>query len=125
MIDHMSIAVADLARALAFYDRALAPLGIGRVMQYPEAGEPAGVGYGREGKPFFWVGAYRAPSGPVHFAFSAVDHAAVDAFHQAAIAAGGTDNGGPDPRPEYHPGYYGAFVLDPDGNNVEAVNHGF
>ncbi len=125
MLDHIGISVADLARTLAFYDRALAPLGIVRVMQFPDEANPIGVGYGRSGKPFFWVGAYRAPSGPIHIAFAASDQAQVRAFHAEALAAGGTDNGPPGLRTEYHPTYYGAFVLDPDGNNVEAVHHGF
>lgn len=125
MIDHVGVTVSDMARALAFYDAALAPLGVGRVMAFPEEGEPVGVGYGLRGKPFFWVGVHGAPSGPIHVAFAAADQAAVRAFHAAALAAGGTDNGAPGLRPDYHPGYYGAFVLDPDGNNVEAVNHGF
>ncbi len=125
MIDHTGITVADLPRALAFYDRALAALGIGRAMQFPDEGEPVGVGYGVNGKPFFWVGAQGAPSGPIHVAFAATDQAAVRAFHVAALAAGGVDNGAPGLRPDYHPGYYAAFVLDPDGNNIEAVNHGF
>ena len=93
-------------------------------MQFPDDTDPVGVGYGQGSKPFFWVGAYRAASGPIHVAFAAADQEAVRAFHAAALAAGGTDNGAPGLRPEYHPTYYGAFVLDPDGNNVEAVNHG-
>jgi catechol 2,3-dioxygenase-like lactoylglutathione lyase family enzyme len=125
MLDHVGIVVSDLKRALAFYDKALAPLGITRVMQFPDERDPVGVGYGQGRKPFFWVGAYREPSGPIHVAFAAPDQAAVRAFHEAALAAGGTDNGGPGLRTAYHPTYYGAFVLDPDGNNVEAVNHGF
>ena len=125
MLDHVGIVVADLSRSLGFYDRALAPLGITRVMQFPDEGEPQGVGYGRDRKPFFWVGAYRAPLGPIHLAFAAPDQEAVRAFHAAALDAGGTDNGAPGLRPDYHPGYYAAFVLDPDGNNLEAVNHGF
>ncbi|MFO1142614.1 MAG: VOC family protein [Amaricoccus sp.] len=124
MLDHVGIVVADLKRALAFYDAALAPLGITRVMQFPDDADPVGVGYGQDRKPFFWVGAHRAPSGPVHVAFAAADRAAVRAFHTAGLAAGGADNGAPGLRLEYHPTYYGAFVLDPDGNNVEAVNHG-
>jgi catechol 2,3-dioxygenase-like lactoylglutathione lyase family enzyme len=83
---------------------------------------PGGAGFGREGKPVFWV-AEREPSGPVHIAFASPDRATVDAFHAAALAAGGRDNGPPGLRPHYHPSYYGAFVLDPDGNNVEAVCH--
>ncbi len=125
MLDHIGIVVADLGRALAFYDAALAPLGVARVMQFPAEGEPQGVGYGVDGKPFFWISASRAPSGPIHVAFAARDQEAVRGFHAAALGAGGSDNGGPGLRPEYHPGYYGAFVFDPDGNNVEAVDHGF
>ena len=83
------------------------------------------MGYGRGEKPFFWLSARPPASGPVHLAFAAADQAAVRAFHAAALAAGGADNGGPGLRPDYHPTYYGAFVLDPDGNNVEAVHHGF
>lgn len=124
MLDHVGIAVADLKRALAFYDAALAPLGIARAMQVPDDGDPVWVGYGQDRKPFFWVGDRRGPSGPIHVAFAAPDRAAVQAFHAAALAAGGSDNGAPGLRLEYHPSYYGAFALDPDGNNVEAVNHG-
>jgi uncharacterized protein involved in tolerance to divalent cations/catechol 2,3-dioxygenase-like lactoylglutathione lyase family enzyme len=125
MLDHIGIRVSDMSRALAFYDRALAPLGITRVMTFGGTEEaPANVGYGTGRKPFFWIGAGTPPGAPLHVAFAAPDRAAVDAFHAAALAAGGTDNGGPGLRPKYHPGYYGAFALDPDGNNVEAVHHG-
>ncbi|RJL00125.1 VOC family protein [Paracoccus siganidrum] len=127
MIDHIGIAVADLARSRAFYDAALAPLGISVVMEVSEAmtgGQGAHLGYGRGGKPDFWIGSGKAASGGVHVAFAATDRAGVDAFHAAALAAGGQDNGAPGLRPEYHPGYYGAFILDPDGNNIEAVHHG-
>lgn len=123
MIDHIGIKVSDLARALPFYDRALAPLGVGRAMQFPEESEPTGVGYGRGGKPSLWVSA-GAPAGPIHIAVAAASRAEVQGFHAAALAAGGTDNGGPGLRPEYHPSYYAAFVIDPDGNNLEAVTHG-
>ncbi|WJS84698.1 VOC family protein [Paracoccus sp. TOH] len=127
MIDHIGIPVSDLPRARAFYDRALAPLGVGLLMEVTEevtGGHGAHLGYGREGKPFFWIGSGR-PAGPgAHVAFAAPDRATVDAFHAAALAAGGRDNGAPGLRPEYHPGYYGAFILDPDGNNIEAVHHG-
>lgn len=117
MIDHVKLAVADLAASRAFYERALAPLGIAVLREYPGA-----IGLGADGKPFFWLAAGPA-SGPCHVAFASADHAGVDAFHREALAAGGTDHGAPGPRPRYHPGYYGAFVLDPDGNNVEAVCH--
>lgn len=123
MIDHLGVTVADMGRALAFYDAALAPLGLARVMQFPEQGEPLGVGYGDARKPYFWVGAGAAASGPVHIAFAASGREAVEAFHRAALAAGGRDNGEPGLRPHYHPAYYAAFAFDPDGNNVEAVTH--
>jgi catechol 2,3-dioxygenase-like lactoylglutathione lyase family enzyme len=117
MLDHVSLGVTDLARSRAFYETALAPLGIAPIMSYDVA-----VGFGSAGKPYFWIAA-RGAAGPVHVAFASPDHATVDAFHRAALAAGGTDNGAPGLRPHYHPGYYGAFVLDPDGNNIEAVCH--
>ena len=118
MIDHVIIGVRDLAASRAFYERALPPLGISVVLEHPTSG----VGLGRDGKPFFFIAA-RAPSGPVHLAFATGDTAAVDAFHREAVAAGGRDNGRPGLRPQYHAAYYGAFVLDPDGNNIEAVCH--
>ena len=117
MIDHINIGVADLDASRAFYERALAPLGIGVVMQ-----GISGIGFGRNGHPQFWLSA-RGASGPIHVAFGASDRAEVDAFHVAAINAGGRDNGPPGLRPEYHGSYYGAFVLDPDGHNIEAVAH--
>ena len=126
MLDHVSIAVRDLKRSLAFYEAALTPLGIGRLMTYGDEGEgPRHVGFGRDRKPFFWLGTGEPVAGYVHVAFAAADRAAVDAFHRAALAAGGRDNGAPGLRPQYHAGYYGAFVLDPDGCNIEAVHHGF
>lgn len=127
MFDHIGIAVSDLGRARAFYDPALAVLGIAVVMEVTEemtGGHGAHLGYGRDGKPDFWIGSGKPASGGVHVAFAAPDRAAVDAFYHAAMAAGGRDNGAPGLRPEYHPGYYGAFILDPDGNNIEAVHHG-
>ncbi|WP_234188106.1 VOC family protein [Shinella sp. NM-101] len=132
MIDHMGVTVRDLAVARRFYDAALAPLGIAMVMEVTpeESGGYHGVGYGRPGKPSFWVSsdAHRpagndAPGEGIHIAFAADDRAAVDAFHAAAMAHGGRDNGAPGIRPHYHPNYYAAFVLDPDGINVEAVCH--
>ena len=118
MLDHVGLNVSDIGASRALYLAALAPLGIGVVMEVP-----GGVGFGSEGKPFFWIAARPPVSSPAHVAFAAPDRATVDAFHAAALAAGGTDNGAPGLRPHYHPGYYGAFVLDPDGNNVEAVCH--
>jgi catechol 2,3-dioxygenase-like lactoylglutathione lyase family enzyme len=118
VIDHIGVGVSDLAASRAFYGRALAPLGIGVVLDLRGA-----VGFGRDGKPFFWLEGEREPAGPIHIAFLAPDRATVDAFHREALAAGGRDNGGPGLREIYHPAYYGAFVLDPDGNNAEAVTH--
>jgi catechol 2,3-dioxygenase-like lactoylglutathione lyase family enzyme len=118
MIDHIGITVRDLAASKAFFAAALAPLGVRVVMEFPDA-----VGMGPPGKPGFWLGAGGTPSGPVHLAFAAPDRRAVDAFHRSAIAAGGKDNGAPGIRAHYHPDYYGAFVIAPDGHNVEAVCH--
>lgn len=119
MIDHVGFTVSDYGAARAFYLAALKPLGFGMVMEFPETG-----GLGPEGKPVFWIsgGASTAPA--LHVAFAASNAAAVRAFHAAALAAGGRDNGAPGLRPQYHPGYYAAFVLDPDGHNIEAVFHG-
>ena len=125
MLDHVGFPVRDFAASKAFYTAALAPLGYGLVMEVTEAmtgGHGAHAGFGA-GKPDFWIGSGRAPSGSVHVAFAAGSRAMVRAFHAAALAAGGSDNGAPGLRPEYHPDYYGAFVLDPDGNNIEAVCH--
>jgi catechol 2,3-dioxygenase-like lactoylglutathione lyase family enzyme len=125
-MDHVSIAVADLEAALGFYDAALAPLGIRRLRSYGPTEERVDhVGYGDGFKPFFWIGRGDPVRGYVHLAFPAPDRAAVDAFYEAALRAGGTDNGSPGLRPQYHPGYYGAFVWAPDGCNVEAVHHTF
>ncbi|HEX2257369.1 MAG TPA: VOC family protein [Afifellaceae bacterium] len=125
MLDHISIQVSDLARALAFYEKALAPLGASVLMNLSAevSGGRKVVGLGRNGKPEFWIGEGEATSPGIHLAFAAPDRTIVDAFYGAAIAAGGIDNGPPGLRPEYHAGYYGAFVLDPDGHNIEAVCH--
>ena len=125
MLDHIGLAVADFDRAKAFYRAALKPLGLGVVMEVTaeETGGDAHAGFGDEGKPFFWIGTGAKPKGDAHVAFAAQTRAEVDAFHAAAIAAGGRDNGQPGLRPHYHPNYYGAFVYDPDGNNIEAVCH--
>jgi catechol 2,3-dioxygenase-like lactoylglutathione lyase family enzyme len=125
MLDHIGLAVADFDRAKAFYRAALKPLGLGVVMEVTaeETGGDAHAGFGDEGKPFFWIGTGAKPKGGAHVAFAAQTRAEVDAFHAAALAAGGRDNGAPGLRPHYHPNYYGAFVYDPDGNNIEAVCH--
>lgn len=125
MLDHIGATVSDLARSRAFYDTALAPLGIALIMEVtPEQGGGHGhLGYGSEGRPYFWVGAGGPTTARLHVAFSAPSRGVVEAFHQVAIAAGGVDNGAPGLRPHYHPNYYGAFVLDPDGLNIEAVCH--
>ena len=117
-IDHIGLDVSDYERSKAFYERALAPLGVKLLIE--------GWGMGGFGGdfPFFWIGKRDlGPQTGVHVAFTARDRAMVDAFHAAALAAGGADNGGPGVREIYHPNYYGAFVLDPDGHNVEVVNH--
>ncbi len=118
MLDHVGVNVKDVARSKAFYQKALAPLGYGVVMDFPEA-----VGFGEPGKPDFWVVRREPLHTRVHVAFHARRRKIVDQFHAAALQAGGTDNGPPGVRVEYHPSYYGAFVFDPDGNNIEAVCH--
>jgi len=125
MIDHLGIGASDIHLSRHFYDAALAPLGIGTVMEVtPEqSGGYHGIGYGKNGKPAFWLGSGGASGTGIHIAFTASSRAQVDAFHAAALNAGGKDNGGPGLRPHYHPNYYGAFVFDPDGINVEAVCH--
>lgn len=125
MLDHISLGVADFDRSTAFYDRALAPLGLARLYTVPAelTGGIASTGYGAS-RPFFWIAGPKASPGGAHIAFRAETRAQVDAFHVAALAAGGRDNGPPGLRPHYHPDYYGAFVIDPDGYNIEAVCHG-
>ncbi|GAB3255446.1 VOC family protein [Chitinimonas naiadis] len=125
MLDHLGVTITDMDRAKAFYNTALAPLGITLLMEVTkdQTGHEAHAGFGANGKPFFWVGSGSQASSGVHVAFTASSRAVVDAFYQAAIAAGGTDNGAPGLRPHYHPNYYGAFVRDPDGHNIEAVCH--
>jgi catechol 2,3-dioxygenase-like lactoylglutathione lyase family enzyme len=125
IIDHMSLTTSDFPRGVAFYSAALAPLGISVVMRVTEeeAGGYAAAGFGKGRKPSFWLEKGARTSPRIHLAFVAESRAAVDAFHAAALAAGGKDNGSPGLRPHYHPDYYGAFVLDPDGQNIEAVCH--
>ena len=126
MLDHIGLAISDIRRSEAFYTAALKPLSITKLYEYgPDKTDSGGtaIGFGKDMMPFFWIGDKERTGEGTHVAFTAPDRAAVDAFYEAAIAAGGRDNGGPGPRPKYHPNYYGAFVLDPDGINVEAVSH--
>lgn len=125
MIDHLGFSVSDLARSRAFYVQAFAPLGFAPVMAVTreQTGGYEGTGFGPPGRPQFWIGNGDQRSGPMHVAFEANSRSAVDAFYNAAMAAGGRDNGAPGLRPHYHEHYYGAFVLDPDGHNIEAVCH--
>jgi catechol 2,3-dioxygenase-like lactoylglutathione lyase family enzyme len=126
MIDHVGFPVSDYKRSKAFYTRALAPLGYVLVKEIAadrtEAGHPA-AGFGADGKPDFWIEGEGGIDRPLHVAILAKDRTTVDAFHRAALGAGGKDNGAPGVRPHYHANYYGAFVLDPDGHNIEAVCH--
>ncbi|MGV1757539.1 VOC family protein [Rhizobium sp. A22-96] len=119
MLDHVTIGVRDIEKSRIFYDAVLHILGIERL--YAE-GETF-AGYGIRPKAFFWIGQRTGPQTGTHIAFVAKNREAVDRFHQAALAAGGIDNGPPGLRPHYHPDYYGAFILDPDGHNIEAVCH--
>jgi catechol 2,3-dioxygenase-like lactoylglutathione lyase family enzyme len=133
MIDHLGIPVGDIARATEFYRKALAPLGYGVVMEVSaaETGDSAAVGLGppgkaqdfQSGKPSFWISEGKPLGEHIHVAFLAPTRASVDAFYRAALEAGGKDNGPPGLRPQYHANYYGAFVFDLDGNNIEAVCH--
>jgi catechol 2,3-dioxygenase-like lactoylglutathione lyase family enzyme len=127
ILDHITLTVSDYARSKAFYEQALAPLGIKLLMDFGQA-----CGFGRD-KPELWLGAgpttFQKPEHlrqitPMHVAFSATSRAEVDAFHRAALEAGGKDYGAPGVRAHYHPNYYGAFVLDLDGHDIEAVYHG-
>jgi catechol 2,3-dioxygenase-like lactoylglutathione lyase family enzyme len=125
MLDHLGLTVTELARSKAFYKAALTPLAIALIKELSaeETGAHAHAGFGRGGKPFFWIGEGAQTAGPFHIAFVAQRRSDVTAFHRAAVGAGGRDNGAPGPRPHYHSNYFGAFVLDPDGNNIEAVCH--
>jgi catechol 2,3-dioxygenase-like lactoylglutathione lyase family enzyme len=123
MIDHTGIGVADVARAAAFYDVTLAALGLRRVAEMPPKVASDGIGYGRD-HPIFWIDRFHPAGVKQHTAFGAASRAEVDAFHAAAVKAGGKDNGPPglrDTATGYPPGYYAAFVIDLDGNNIEAV----
>ena len=118
IIDHIGCAVSDYAKAKEFFTKALAPLGIEIVKEVH-----GWAGLGRAGKPEFWFGEGQEAQKPLHIAFAAETRDQVDAFYEAALAVGGTDNGAPGIREIYHPNYYGAFVIGPDGHNVEAVCH--
>jgi catechol 2,3-dioxygenase-like lactoylglutathione lyase family enzyme len=118
MFDHVGFGVTSLAESKAFFLEALQPLGVTVVME-----GPYGVGMGQNGKPSLWLHETTERPTPLHLAFVAVNRKQVDAFYRAALAAGGRDNGAPGLRPHYHPNYYGAFVIGPDGHNVEAVCH--
>ncbi|MDQ2963421.1 MAG: VOC family protein [Pseudomonadota bacterium] len=118
MIDHTGLTVSDVSKSKAFYGAALSPLGYSLLMEFEDA-----AGFGVAPKPDFWIGEGKLNGLRGHVAFRAETRKQVDAFYKAAMAAGGRDNGPPGLRPHYHENYYGAFVLDPDGHNVEAVCH--
>ena len=127
ILDHITLVVSDYGRSKTFYEKALAPLGIQRIIEFGQA-----CGFGKDGKPAFWIGAgpasFQRPEHlalitPTHVAFAAASRGEVEAFYVAALDAGGKDFGAPGVRAHYHPRYYGAFVLDPDGHDIEAVFH--
>ena len=121
ILEHLGIKVADVERSVAFYREALGTLGIGILADF-EVGGARVVGFGKD-KPDFWISPGRQARGETHVAFRAASRAEVAAFYSVALSVGGRDNGAPGIRAHYHPDYYGAFVLDPDGNNIEAVCH--
>jgi catechol 2,3-dioxygenase-like lactoylglutathione lyase family enzyme len=124
VIDHIGFPVSDYARAKQFYQQALAPLGYSLVMEVRQSEKDhLAAGFGADGKPDFWIGGEGGLEKQVHIAIVAKDRSQVDAFHRAALMAGGRDNGAPGLRPHYHPNYYAAFILDFDGHNIEAVCH--
>lgn len=126
MLDHVGFAVSDAEVSKRFYEAALKPLGLSVIMTVPAEENGSGGtahGFGTEGDPFFWIGDNERVGEGTHVAFRTETREQVDAFHEAALAAGGRDNGPPGPRPQYGPNYYAAFVLDPDGLNIEAVCH--
>ncbi|MGH8672068.1 MAG: VOC family protein [Burkholderiales bacterium] len=126
MIDHTGVTVSNFEASKNFYTRALAPIGYTLILEVPASvtGHNDAAGFGIAPKPDFWIGSGSPNVPPIHVAFRVDNRALVDAFYKAALAAGGRDNGAPGLRPYYHPSYYGAFVLDPDGHNIEAVCHG-
>ena len=124
MLDHIGFSVSNFAKSKAFYQAALQPLGMSLVMEVTAemTGDFAAAGFGKDGKPFLWFGESKKPVGHLHIALTG-SRAQVDAFYKAAMAVGGKDNGPPGIRAHYHPNYYGAFVHDPDGHNIEVVCH--
>ncbi|MCG7490193.1 VOC family protein [Vibrio sp. Of14-4] len=118
IIDHIGFSVSDFEKSNEFYSKALAPLGIDKIVELEDAS-----GFGKNGKAEFWLGKGNLPQPPLHVAFAADNRKQVDQFYEAAMASGGKDNGSPGIREQYHPNYYGAFVIDPDGHNIEAVCH--
>jgi catechol 2,3-dioxygenase-like lactoylglutathione lyase family enzyme len=125
MIDHTGVVVSDFEKSKRFYSAALAPIGMELLVEFPAAvtGHTDVAGYGEAPKPEFWISRGSPNTPTLHVAFRVASRTLVDAFHRAALQAGGTDNGAPGLRLHYHPNYYGAFVLDPDGHNVEVVCH--
>jgi catechol 2,3-dioxygenase-like lactoylglutathione lyase family enzyme len=125
MFDHISVVVSDYAKSKAFYAQALAAVGYSKVVELPGAltGRKDTAGFCHADGSDFWISPGQANTPPIHIAIRVSSRAEVDAFHQTAIVAGGMDNGAPGLRPQYHPNYYGAYVLDPDGHNIEAVCH--
>jgi catechol 2,3-dioxygenase-like lactoylglutathione lyase family enzyme len=125
MIDHTGLVVSDFERSKQFYSEALGAIGYALLAEFPAAvtGSVDVAGFGENGKPDFWISRGEANKPPIHIAFRVDKRATVDAFYQAGISAGGGDNGPPGVRAHYHPNYYGAFVLDPDGHNVAGVCH--
>lgn len=125
MLDHIGIVVSDFDKSKAFYTAALAPIAYVLIMELPKSvtGTTDVAGFGEPDKPDFWISGGTPGKSSTHVAFSVANREMADAFYKAALEAGGKDNGGPGLRPHYHPHYYGAFVLDPDGNNIEAVCH--
>lgn len=125
MIDHTGIIASNFDKSKEFYAKALAPIGYGLLIEFPASvtGHTDVAGFGEPPKPDFWVSSGTPNNPPIHVAFRVGSRALVDDFYKAAMAVGGRDNGEPGLRPHYHPNYYGAFVLDPDGHNIEAVCH--
>jgi catechol 2,3-dioxygenase-like lactoylglutathione lyase family enzyme len=125
MIDHTGVSVSDIARSTEFYTKALSAIGYALLLEFPASvtGHTDVAGFGEPQKADFWISKGLPNNPPIHVAFRVSSRAQVDAFYRAAMAAGGRDNGAPGTRPHYHEHYYGAFVLDPDGHNIEAVCH--